>query len=243
MIERSLFLQLTRWQLPCFPTGKREMMTPRIPYRNRSEAGRSLAGELMDYRARPGVLLLGVATGGVPVADEVASALEAPLEALVVRKLEAPSEPGLTMGAIGPEGIQVLDQDLIRALGISKAAVESVVRRESAELERCQTLYGGLRVNWKNRTVIVIDDAAETGWTMLAALHFARKHAPHEIVAACPVASSDALERFRHEADGSVCLAIREVFASVTDWYWSFPPTTESDVVRLLERRRSQANE
>ncbi len=218
-------------------------MASKIPYRNRSEAGRLLAGELMDYRARPGVLLLGVARGGVPVADEVASALDVPLEALVVRKLEAPSEPGLTMGALAPDGVQVLDQNLIRALGISKAAVESVVRRENAELERCQRLYGGQGFDWKDRTVILVDDAAETGWTLLAALHFARKHAPHEIVAACPVASADALERFRHEADGSVCPAIREVFASVTDWYWSFPPTTESEVVQLLERRRSQANE
>lgn len=197
----------------------------------------------MDYQARPGVLLLGVATGGVPVADEVASALGAPLEALVIRKLEAPSEAGLTMGAVAPDGVPILDQDLIRALGISKAAVEGVVRRESAELERCQTLYGGQQLNWKNRTLILIDDAAETGWTMLAALHFARKHAPQEMVAACPVASSDALERFRHEADRSVCLAIREVFASVADWYWSFPPTTEKEVLQFLEKRRSQASE
>ena len=218
-------------------------MTPRIPYRNRSEAGRFLAGELMDYWARPGVLLFGVARGGVPVADEVASALKAPLEALVVRKLEAPTEPGLTMGALAPGGVQVLDQNLIRALGISKAAVESVVRRESAELQRCQTLYGSQGFDWKHRTVILVDDAAESGWTMLAALRFARKHTPHQIVTAVPVAAADALERFRHEADGSVCPAIREVFASVTDWYWSFPPTTESEVVQLLDRRRSQANE
>ena len=161
-------------------------MASKIPYRNRSEAGRLLAGELMDYRARPGVLLLGVARGGVPVADEVASALDVPLGALVVRKLEAPTEPGLTMGALAPDGVQVLDQNLIRALGISKAAVESVVRRENAELERCQRLYGGQGFYWKHRTVILVDDAAESGWTMLAALHFARKQHPHEIVTAVP---------------------------------------------------------
>lgn len=222
-------------------SGDRTM--PRIPYRNRAEAGRLLAGELAEFQGNSGALLFGVAMGGIAVAAEVSSAFRTPLQALVVRKLEAPTEPALTIGAIAPEGVRLLDDDLIRALGVSEAVVDRVVRRETAELERQQRLFERQTIHWKNRTVILIDDAAESGWTMLAALRFARKHTPHQIVAACPVASAAALERLRHDRDRHVFPAVRERFSSMSDWYWNLPRATESEVVQLLERNRGQANE
>jgi putative phosphoribosyl transferase len=218
-------------------------MTPRIPYRNRSEAGRFLAGHLAEYQATPGALVLGLPMGGIPVAAEVASVLHMPLDALVVRKLEVTREPGLTLGAVAPEGIQVLDHELIRALGVSAEEVDRILRRERAELERGLELYGGQTPDWKDRTVILIDDAAESGWTMLAAIRFARKHTPRQVVAALPVGSASALERFRHETDRCVCPVVREVFSTVSDWYRNFPPTTQSEVTQLLEGNRAQAKE
>lgn len=215
----------------------------RIPYRDRSEAGRFLAGELVEYQARPDLLILGLVPGGMQVAAEVATALGAPLGALSVRKLLAPAEPALTMGVVAPGGIQILNQELIRALAVTDEQLRSVLGRESAEAERLHQLFGTRVKDWKDRTLILIDDAAESGWTMLAAATYARKQAPREIVVALPVTTAGALERFRGKTDRCVCPAIREGSSALGSWYWHLPPTTESEVTQLLQGHRPQANE
>jgi putative phosphoribosyl transferase len=218
-------------------------MRPDLPYRNRVEAGRFLAGELTDYRAKEDVVVLGLTRGGVPVAAEVATALAVPLDALVVRKLGVPVQPELAMGALAPEETRVLDEQLIRALHLSIGTVEAVVGREQAELMRREQLYRSGRppLDLKDRTVILVDDGLATGSTMLAAVQFARKLAPRRIVLAVPVASAGALEKLRPEVDECVCPATPEPFYSVGDWYWSFPPSTDSEVMELLEEGRRPA--
>ena len=218
-------------------------MKPRLPYRDRAEAGQFLAADLAEYQTRSGLQILGLLPGGMQVAAEVATALRAPLGALAVRKLRAPAEPGLTLGVVAPEGIQILNQELIRALAVTDEELQSVVVRESAEAERLQQLFGARSEEWKDRTLILVDDAAESGWTMLAAVACVRKHAPREIIVALPVASAGALERFRQKTDRCVCPAIREGSSALGSWYWHLPEATENDVQRLLESCRSQAQE
>ena len=218
-------------------------MRTEFPYRSRQEAGRVLSGELSDYRAKADVVVFGLTRGGVPVAAEVAAVLGAELDALVVGKLGVPAQPELAMGAIAPEGTRVLDEPLIRALYLSSQAVDAATRREEAEVMHREQLYRSGRppLDAKNRTVILVDDGLATGLTMLAAVRFIRKQAPARIIAAVPVASAGALERLRPEVDACLCPAIPEPFFSVGDWYRHFPPTTDSEVMEMLEQGRSPA--
>jgi len=214
-------------------------MKPGVPYQNRSEAGQLLGGELVeDYQARLDTLILGIANGGVPVAAEVAAALRAPFDALAIGTIASPNPPGLTIGAVAPGSILILDQDLIRALGLPGEEVDRLAMRSRQELERRQRLYLGSRPepDLKNRTVILVDDAACTGWSMLAAIRFARQQKPKQVVLALPVASSIALERFRHQADACVCLAVPETCLSITDWYWKLPAVTDDEVRQLIAK-------
>ena len=208
-----------------------------LPYRNRSEAGRFLAQELAHYKSKADVVVLGLTRGGVPVAAEVARALQAPLEALVVRKLGVPFQPELAMGAIAGDDTQVLDQQLIGALGLTDRDVDEVTTRERAELERRERLYraGRPSLDLKGRTAILVDDGLATGSTMLAAVGFTRKQLPKRIVLAVPVASVGALEKLRRKVDECVCLAAPEPLFSVGEWYRNFLPTDDTEVVKLLE--------
>jgi putative phosphoribosyl transferase len=212
-------------------------MRPELPYRNRIEAGRVLATELADYKSKPDVIVLGLTRGGVPVAAEVASALQAPLDVIVVRKLGVPFQPELAMGALAGDGTKVLDKDLVRALGITDRDVDAVVAKERAELERREHLYRGgrLPLNLKDRTAILVDDGLATGSTMLAAVAFARGRLAKRIVMAVPVASVEAVERLGEKVDECVCLATPEPFFAVGEWYSNFLPVNDAEVVRLLE--------
>jgi len=208
-----------------------------LPYRNRSEAGRFLAGALANYKSKPDVVVLGLTRGGVPVAAEVARALQAPLDVVVVRKLGVPFQPELAMGAIAGDETEVLDNELVRALGLTEKDVEGVIARERAELERRERLYRGGHspLDLKERTAILVDDGLATGSTMLAAVAFARKRLAKRVVVAVPVGSVEALEKLRAKADECISLAAPEPFFSVGDWYWNFLPTEDAEVLRLLE--------
>lgn len=212
-------------------------MQPDLPYRNRSEAGRLLAEELAHYKSKADVVVLGLTRGGVPVAAEVASALHAPLEVVVVRKLGVPFQPELAMGAIAGDDTQVLDKQLVRALDLTDNDVEAAITRERAELQRRERLYRGGRpvLDLKEHTAILVDDGLATGSTMLAAVAFARKRLAKRIVMAVPVASVEALEKLRERVDECICLATPEPFFSVGDWYWNFLPTEDAEVLKLLE--------
>jgi len=220
-------------------------MKPDLPYPNRTEAGRLLVAELAHYKSKPDVVVLGLTRGGVPVAAEVASALQAPLDVIVVRKLGVPFQPELAMGAIAGDGTQVLDKDLVRALGITAKDVEAVTARERAELERRERLYRSGRppLDLKGRTAILIDDGLATGSTMLAAVAFARRRVAKRIVLAVPVASVEAVDKLREKVDECLCLATPDLFVAVGAWYRNFLPVNDAEVIELLQESAKRTAE
>lgn len=212
-------------------------MKPNLPYENRTQAGRLLAAALAQYKSKPDVVVLGLTRGGVPVAAEVANILEAPLDVIVVRKLGVPFQPELAMGAIAGDDTQFLDNNLVRALGISDQEVNTVIARERAEVERRERLYrdGRPALHLKEHTAIVVDDGLATGSTMIAAVAFARKRSAKRVVLAVPVASEEAIAKLIDKVDECVCLATPDPFFAVGDWYWDFRPVNDAEVIKLLE--------
>lgn len=205
-------------------------------YADRREAGRLLARALEAYGNRTDVLVLALPRGGVPVAFEVAAALGAQLDLLLVRKLGVPGHPELAMGAIASGGVEVLNRDLIRDLRIDDVAIERVRSAEREELERRERAYRAGRdaPRVEGRCVIVIDDGLATGATMRAALRAVRSAAPAFLVAAVPVASPDAVRDLTPEADAVVCPLQPERFAAVGQWYVDFDQTSDEEVRSLL---------
>ncbi len=207
----------------------------RPKFRDRRAAGRALAVALAGYGA-PGVVVLGLPRGGVPVAAEVADALGAPLDVIVVRKLGVPSQPELGMGAIGEDGVRVVDNDLIRRCGVSPAQLEAVEAHERAELARRARRFRGdrLPVHIEGRTVIVVDDGIATGGTARAALQVARAHGAARVVLAVPVAAPQAVRDLAGVADDVVALETPEAMRAIGYWYEDFSQTSDEDVVSLL---------
>ena len=206
-------------------------------FEDRAEAGRRLGRRLREeYGGRPDLLVLGLPRGGVPVAREVARALDAPLDVLVVRKLGVPSQPELAFGAIAGGGERYVDRDMVRRLGLSEEQIEEVTAREREELRRREDEYRGGRreVRVEGRTVLVVDDGVATGATLQAALRVLREADAGRIVVAVPVAPSDSLEKLAEEADEVVCLRTPEPFFAISPHYRSFPQTSDDEVRRLL---------
>ncbi len=214
-------------------------------FRDRADAGRVLARELRQYAGRTDVLVLGLPRGGVPVAFEVARELGAPLDVFVVRKLGAPGQEELAMGAIASGGVRVLNSEVVHLLGISANEIETITQREEQELERRERLYRGERpaIDPRGRTVILIDDGLATGSTMRAAAKALRRLGPEKIVVAVPVASRSTCEELGAEVDEVVCAATPEPFYAVGQWYASFAQTTDEEVRDLLERAASQSHQ
>ncbi|AGU49207.1 putative phosphoribosyltransferase [Variovorax paradoxus B4] len=206
-------------------------------FRNRQQAGRVLARRLAAYAHRPEVIVLALPRGGMPVAYEVAKALHAPLDVLVVRKLGVPGHEEFAMGAIAGGGEQVLDQDLVRELGIGAREVDEVVRNEQHELERRERAYRGNRPapDLHGRTAILVDDGLATGSTMRVAVRAVRRQAPARVVVAAPVASPEACALLRGEADDVVCAETPEPFLGVGRWYLDFSQTSDEEVCSLIE--------
>ncbi len=209
------------------------------PFADRREAGRELAGKLLPYRGRPDVVVLGLPRGGVPVAFEIAQALGAPLDVFVVRKIGMPGHAEFAIGAIASGGVQVLNEDVIRAYGVPGAAVEAVAKRERAELERREREYRGSRplLDLHDRTVILVDDGLATGSTMRAAVEAVRALGPARIVVAVPVGAPDTCEALARIADETVCARMPEPFAAVGLWYSDFSQTTDEEVHALLREQ------
>jgi predicted phosphoribosyltransferase len=210
-------------------------------FENRRAAGRQLAQALERYRGRADTLVLALPRGGVPVAYEIARALGAPLDVLLVRKLGVPGHEELAMGALASGGARVVNEDVVGALRIKAQAMEAVVQRERAELERRERVYRGARPlpAVRERCVLLVDDGAATGATMRAAVAALRSLAPSRIVVALPTASSEACELLRREADELCCLVEPEDFVAVGRWYVDFPQNTDSEVCALLEQARA----
>lgn len=207
-------------------------------YQDRPEAGRLLSQQVARDHGGEDAVVLALPRGGVPVAFEVADALDAPLDLMLVRKLGVPGQEELAMGAIASGGVRVLNEDVVRALAISPEALEDVARGEEAELTRRERVYRGQRPYpaLAGKTVILVDDGLATGATMRAAVAAARQHRPRAVVVAVPVAPGDTVDVLRREADDVVCPATPEPFMGVGMWYEDFRQTSDDEVKELLSR-------
>ena len=206
-------------------------------FRDRTDAGKLLAKQLVRYRdAEPVVLAL--PRGGVPVALEVAKALKAPLDLILVRKIGAPHRPELAIGAIvdGGQAEKIINADIVRALNVPESYIEEHAARELEEIEWRRRLYLGARprINIKDRTAIIVDDGIATGATMLAALRAARRAGPAKLVLAVPVAPTDTVERLKTECDELICLGAEMDFGAISLFYVDFPQINDDEVVALL---------
>ena len=212
-------------------------MKPRF-FHDRREAGRLLAAKLAAYANRPDVIVLALPRGGVPVAYEVARALNAPLDIFLVRKLGVPGYEELAMGAIATGGVRVLNDQLVGGLRIPDYIVDEVAASEQQELTRRERLYRGDRPapDVRCRTVILVDDGLATGATMLAAVKALRQQQPARIVVAVPTASPETCEQLRAEVDDIICAITPEPFHAVGLWYEDFSQTTDEEVRDLLAR-------
>ncbi|MEB2285134.1 MAG: phosphoribosyltransferase [Polyangiaceae bacterium UTPRO1] len=212
-----------------------------VLFEDRRDAGRRLAARLMPFRDEaPAILAL--PRGGVPVGYEIARALAAPLDVIVVRKLGAPNEPELGIGAVvdGDSPLGVLNEETMRALGVSREYLDREVAAQLAEIHRRQSVYrsGRTRVPIAGRTAIIVDDGLATGSTMRAAIRSVRRADPARLVLAVPVAPADTLSELAKEVDETVCLATPEPFGAVGFFYRDFGQTTDDEVTYLLDVAR-----
>lgn len=219
-----------------------EVETTFTGFADRREGGRRLAKALSHYRGKPNTIVIGLPRGGVVTAAAIAEDLDLPLDVLVVRKLGTPGHEELAMGAIGPGGVRVLNDDVIAALRIGPAQIDAAARREQFELERRERLYRGARppLDFAGKTVIVVDDGLATGSTMSAAIAVIRRYKPARIVLAVPVAPIETCEGFRLVVDELVYLETPEPFQAVGYWYVDFAQVEDEEVVQTLERARSR---
>ncbi len=203
---------------------------------DRAHAGRVLASQLGHYAGRHDVVVLGLPRGGVPVAHEVAAALGAPLDVLLVRKLGVPGHTELAMGAIGPGGVRVINPSVVGPLGIPDQVVDEVARQEEAELARRQELYRGAREPpaVAEKVAIVVDDGLATGATMRAAVSALRAYGPAQVVVAVPVGARRTCRELEEIADEVVCARMPATFQAVGQWYADFAPTSDAEIARLL---------
>jgi len=206
-------------------------------FHDRAHAGRLLAKKLASYANREDVLVLGIPRGGVPVASEVARALHAPLDVLLVRKLGTPGQRELAMGAIASGGIRILNQQLIAELGISEEQLAETIAAQESELQRREQLYRGVRpgISVQGKITILVDDGIATGSSMLAAIDALRMLQPKAIVVAVPVAPSRGVEQIQNVVDKFICLLEPHWFLGIGEFYENFSPTEDSDVRGLLE--------
>lgn len=204
-------------------------------FRDRRDAGRLLAKKLAEYADRR-VVVLAVPRGGVPVAYEVAQALNAPLDIFLVRKLGLPGHEELALGAIASGGVQVVNESVLARFHVSEGMINEVVAREQRELERREEAYRGTKppIDVAGKTAILIDDGLATGASMRAAVVALRQRSPARIVVAVPIAPPDTCREFEDLVDAIVCAVTPEPFYAVGQWYDDFTQTTDEEVRRLL---------
>jgi putative phosphoribosyl transferase len=214
-----------------------------MPFRNRADAGRKLAGALASYNGQRCVILA-LPRGGVPVAAEVAATLDAPLDLILVRKIGVPSQPELAMGAVvdGGEPVIVRNEEVIQLAGISEAEFQAVCGEELAEIERRRRRYLGdrARIEVAGRVAVAVDDGIATGATTRAALRATRMRNPQKLVLAIPIAPTDTLALMRQEADEVVCLEDYAFFGAIGQFYDDFRQTTDEEVRAALARFREE---
>jgi putative phosphoribosyl transferase len=210
-----------------------------MAFSDRTDAGRKLAQALLTYKDQQTVILA-LLRGGVPVAAEVAAALNAPLDLILVRKIGVPMQPELAMGAVANGGVPIVvrNEEVIRMAGIDEAEFEAIRDRELAEIERRRRLYLGNRapVDVEGQVAIVVDDGIATGATTRAALRATRIRNPRKLVLAVPVAPTDTLAAIREEADDVICLEDHEFFGAIGYYYSDFRQLSDREVKDTLAR-------
>jgi putative phosphoribosyl transferase len=208
-----------------------------MTFHDRADAGRALAQRLRHFKGLD-VVVLGLPRGGVPVAFEVATALAAPLDVIVVRKLAHPMQPELAIGALGEGGTRVLNPDVLRTERIGADELANIERDARVEMDRqvARVRHGRLAVRLADRVAVIVDDGVATGSTARTACQIARAQGAARVVLAVPVASPRALARLADVADEVVCVDTPEWFYAVGEWYDDFTPTTDEEVLALLDR-------
>ncbi len=209
-----------------------------VRFRDRGEAGRRLAAALERYAGRSKLLVLALPRGGVPVGYQVARALNAPLDVMLVRKLGVPGHEELAMGAIAPGGIRILSDEVIAAFAVTERDIAAIAAREQEELDRREEAYRDGRPHpiIRDRTVVLVDDGLATGSTMRAAAVAIRVQEPAHLVVAVPVAPAETCAALKREADEVICLISPEPFFAVGNWYEDFAQVDDDEVHQLLER-------
>jgi putative phosphoribosyl transferase len=205
-------------------------------FADRREAGQRLAEALESLRAER-VVVLGIPRGGVEVAAVVAEALDVPLDVVIPRKVGAPGNPELGLGAVA-EGVEVLDEQLMRHLGVSQGYLRGEIAAQQEEIRRRSAAYRSDRppVDLAGRVAVVVDDGVATGGTAAAALRWARSRGASKVILAVPVAPAEAIRRLSEEADEVRALATPEPFYAVGQWYAEFPQVSDEQVIDLLSR-------
>jgi predicted phosphoribosyltransferase len=214
----------------------------RRTFHDREDAGRRLAEALAPLMARPCVVAA-IPRGGVSVALPVVERLGVPLGVVYARKLTSPIAPELAFGALDEDGQTILDEEIVKSLGLSEADVESAKKRVAAEITRRMALYRVPPIAGflPDAAVVLVDDGLATGLTMRAAVAYARRHQARGVTVAVPCASSSAARRFEREADHLVSLVTDEAFMAVGAYYEDFSPVSDSEVVAMLERAQRSA--
>ncbi|HOG45917.1 MAG TPA: phosphoribosyltransferase family protein [Anaerolineae bacterium] len=209
---------------------------------DRRDAGRRLAEALGAMQDRPGLLILAVPRGGVVVGVEVARALKAPLDIVIARKIGAPDNPELAIGAVAPDGTAALDEDLVARLGVSDRYIQVATEQARQEIDRRLQVYRNgrppLQVRGKN--IVLVDDGVATGATTLAAIRYLRKQEPAELTLAVPVGPPDTMAMLSHEVDRAVVLYSPELFWAVGAFYQHFEQTSDEEVVELLREMAAE---
>ncbi len=211
-------------------------------FADRSDAGRQLSRRLAPLAGEQ-VVVVALPRGGVPVADQVAAALDAPLEILAVRKLAAPQSPEYGIGAIAEDGSCVIDAEATKVWGISNGQLDAIIAAETTELARRVAAYRGERapIDIEGKTVVLVDDGVATGITNMVALRALRRQRPERIVLAVPVCSPDALRRLRPEADQVICLRVPRRLRGVGQWYRDFSQVSDEQVLLELQAHTATA--
>jgi predicted phosphoribosyltransferase len=205
-------------------------------FQDRTEAGQVLAEQLGKYHNTPDLLVLGLPRGGVPVAYEVAQALDAPLDVFVVRKIGVPGHKELALGALASGGIRVLNDEVVQQLDLGKDAIDELTSEEQQEVVQREQRYRGERSmpSISGRTVILVDDGLATGATMRAAVAAVRQQQPAQVIVAVPVAPPQVCDDMRQKADDVICAVTPSMLGGIGGWYANFKQTTDDEVQQLL---------